>query len=82
MTLDDLAEWCAMRIGQPQYYRIWWLKRFSIFTDYIDHDQYSSYLHDVKYIQYNEVAVLGVCGNAARSRSSGVLYWVHMVEKA
>jgi len=56
-TLDDLAEWCAMRNGEPQNHIAWCFKRFADFTDYVDHDQYFSRLNDAKFILYNAVVI-------------------------
>jgi len=58
MTLDDLAEWCAMSKGELQNNIAWCFKRFADFTDYVDHDQYFSCLNQSQCIRYNAVPVL------------------------
>jgi len=35
----------------------WCFKRFTDFTDYVNHDQYFSHLNNAKYIRYNAVAI-------------------------
>jgi len=49
-TPDDLAEWCAMPKGEVQYHFAYCFKRFADVTDYVNHDQYFSRLHDAKSI--------------------------------
>jgi len=57
-TLDDQAEWCAMPKEELQNNIAWCLKRFANFTDYVDHNQYSSHLNNANHIQYSAVAIL------------------------
>jgi len=57
MTLDDLAEWCAMPKGELQNHIAWCFKGFADFTDYVNHDRYFSRLNDANYFQYNAVSI-------------------------
>jgi hypothetical protein len=56
-TLDDLAKWCEMPIGELQNHIAWCFKRFANFTDYVDHDLNFSLLNNAKYIRHNAVAI-------------------------
>ena len=49
-TLNDLAEWWGMPKGELQNNIAWCLNRYADFTDYVNHNQYSSHLNNGKYI--------------------------------
>jgi hypothetical protein len=44
--------------GELQNDIAWCFKRFTNFTDYVDHHQYFSRLNDAKYFRYNAVEIL------------------------
>jgi len=80
MTLDDLAEWCAMPKGELQNHIPWCLKVFADFTDYVDHDQDFTRLHYAKYIRFNAVSIPVTsfqCDQAAvhSVRCTGCIRW-------
>ena len=56
-TLDDLAEWCAMRKGEVQNHNASCFKRFANYTDYVDHNHDSTHFNNANHTWYNTVAV-------------------------
>ena len=55
--LNDLAKWCAMPNGELENHIDWCLKRFADYTDYVDHDLYSSHSNNAQIIPYHAVAL-------------------------
>jgi hypothetical protein len=56
MTLDDLAQCCAIPKWELQNPIGWGFRRYADFTDYVDHYQYFSSLNNPNYTRFNAAA--------------------------